>query len=192
MQVGHGDVYELDVRAGGNTYNLTAYHSYSPDTNHANDTLKAVTQTRAHEISSVSTSIGTKVRGLAAVTPQLTLGTADYTEKGFNATCWIDSSGSRIYNQTVAVDSVPGTGRGRCRSRPGTRARWGQTYNVTLFNSFSDPNPGNDTLKVTTQTSNQAKALIAFGDAPADVWSCATAWWPMIPAACSAPLIRST
>jgi hypothetical protein len=105
------------------------------------------------------------------VTPQLTLGSADYTEHTFNATCWIDSSGSRIYNQTVPVDSVLANGTKTVSFPVWNTGPVGQTYNVTLFNSFSDPNHGNDTLHVTTQTSNQAKALIAFGDAVANSWA---------------------
>jgi subtilisin family serine protease len=156
----------------GRTYNLTAYHSFSPDTNRSNDTLKAVTQTRVHEVSTVSTSIGPKVRGLYAVTPQLTLGNpGDYTEHSFNATCWIDSSGSRIYNQTVPVDSVISGGSKTVSFPVWNTGPVGATYNVTLFNSFADQNHGNDTLHVATQTSNQAKALIAFGDLQATSWA---------------------
>jgi subtilisin family serine protease len=154
-----------------NTYNLTAYHTFSPDTNRENDTLQSTTQTRAHEIRSVSTSIGTKVLSLSAVMPQLTLGSADYTEHTFNATCWIDSSGSRIYNRTVSVDSVPANGTKRVSFPFWNTGPVGVTYNVTLFNSFSDPNHSNDTLKVATQTTNQAKALIAFGDPSAYAWA---------------------
>ena len=156
----------------GNTYNLTAYHSYSPDTNRTNDTLRSTTQTRVHEISSVSTNIGSRVRALSAITPQLTLGNpGDYTERSFNATCWIDSGAVRLYNQTVSVDSVVSGGSKIVSFPAWNTGPVGATYNLTFFNSFSDPNHGNDTLHVATQASNQAKALIAFSDGAANAWA---------------------
>jgi len=44
-------------------------------------------------------------------------------------------------------------------------------YNLTFFHTFSDPIRSNDTLRVATQTSNQSKALIAFGDEPEYSWA---------------------
>jgi hypothetical protein len=146
---------------GGNTYNLTTYHTFSPDTNRLNDTLRAVTQTRVHEISSVSSNIGSRVRALSAVTPQLTLGNpGDYTERTFNATCWIDSGATRIYTQTVAVDSVVANGTKTVSFPVWNTGPVGANYNLTFFNTFSDPIHSNDTLRVATQASNAIRVAI--------------------------------
>ena len=56
-------------------------------------------------------SVGTNLTGYARsstpVAPTLTLAdSGDYTEHNFNAFCWIDSAGTRVYNDSVAVDSV--------------------------------------------------------------------------------------
>jgi hypothetical protein len=152
---------------GGNTYNLMTYHSYSPDTNRSNDTLKAVTQTRVHDVRSISSSIGSRVRASSPVAPMLTLGSADYTERAFNATCWIDSGATRIYTQTVAVDSVVASGTKTVAFPVWNTGPVGATYNLTFFHTFADPIRSNDTLRVATQASNQSKALVAFADYPA-------------------------
>jgi len=47
----------------------------------------------------------------------------------------------------------------------------GANYNLTSFNIFSNPNHGNDTLRVATQAPNQTKALIAFADIRTDGWA---------------------
>jgi hypothetical protein len=156
---------------GGNTYNLTTYHTFSPDTNRLNDTLRAVTQTRVHDVRSISSSIGSRVRALSPVTPMLTLGSADYTERTFNATCWIDSGAVRIYTQTVAVDSVVANGTKTVSFPVWNTGPVGANYNLTFFHTFSDPIHSNDTLRVATQASNQSKALIAFGDLPEYSWA---------------------
>jgi hypothetical protein len=146
---------------GGNTYNLTTYHTYSPDTNRLNDTLRAVTQTRVHDVRSISSSIGSRVRALSPISPQLTLGNpGDYTERTFNATCWIDSGATRIYTQTVPVDSVVANGTKTVSFPVWNTGPVGATYNLTFFNSFSDPNHGNDTLRVATQASNAIRVAI--------------------------------
>jgi hypothetical protein len=145
---------------GGNTYNLMTYHSYSPDTNRSNDTLKAVTQTRVHDVRSISSSIGSRVRALSPVTPQLTLGSADYTERSFNATCWIDSGATRLYTWTVAVDSVVANGTKTVSFPVWNTGPVGANYNLTFFHTFADPIHSNDTLRVATQASNAIRVAI--------------------------------
>ena len=156
---------------GGITYNMTTWHTFSPDTDRTNDTLRSTTQTRIRDIRAISTNIGSRVRAQSPVTPMLTLGSADYTERTFNATCWIDSAGSRIYNQSVPVDSVTANGTKSVFFPVWTTGPVGVTYNSTFFHDFTDPIPSNDTLHVTTQTSNLTMALIAFGDLPVNSWA---------------------
>jgi subtilisin family serine protease len=155
---------------GGITYNMTTWHTFSPDTDRANDTLRSSTQTRVQDIRVISTNIGSRVRARSSVTPWLTLGAADYSVRGFNAICWIDSGATRIYNQTVAVDSVVANGTRTVSFPVWNTGPSGATYDLTFFHDFADPIHSNDTLRVTTQASSQNKALIAFGDLQAISW----------------------
>jgi len=155
---------------GGITYNMTTWHTFSPDTDRTNDTLRSTTQTRAQDIRVISTNIGSRVRARSSVTPWLTLGAADYSVRGFNAICWIDSGATRIYNQSVPVDSVTANGTKSVSFPVWNTGPSGATYNLMFFHDFVDPIHNNDTLWVTTQASSQTKALIAFGDLPAYVW----------------------
>jgi hypothetical protein len=141
---------------GGNVYDLTAWHSFSPDTDRTNDTLRRSTATRNHDVKSASCNITDRVRAGQPMTPRLTLSdTGDYVERGFPATCWVDSAGVRIYDHTVSVDSlVPGS--------PVQVAfpNWAvgpdsAIYSVTFFHGLgTDRNHRNDTLYRTVLASS--------------------------------------
>jgi hypothetical protein len=149
---------------GGNVYQFTVYHSYSPDTSRLNDTLHRTVTVRGHGMSSASMNIGGRVRAEQPVTPTLTLRAADYTEHSVTCYCWIDSAGTRIYDQNVLVDSVPANG-----TATGAFPVWnvgpvGATYDITMFNTFDDPNHADDTLHRTAEATDQMRVLIAYAD----------------------------
>jgi hypothetical protein len=141
---------------GGNVYDLTAWHSYSPDTDRTNDTLRLSTATRNHDVKSANCNITDRVRAGQPMMPRLTLSdTGDYVERSFPATCWVDSAGVRIYDHTVSVDSVV----------PGSPLQvpfpiWNvgpdsTIYSVTFFHGLgNDRNHRNDTLYRTVMASS--------------------------------------
>jgi len=141
---------------GGNIYQLTTWHCFEPDTNRFNDTLHRTIRTRTHDVTALAANFGRRVRTGQPFTPRLTLtSTGDYTERAFSATCWIDSAGSRVYDQTVPVDSVaPGTPASVAFPAwtPGPES---SVYAVTLFHSLAgDQVRSNDTLHRSVVSSN--------------------------------------
>jgi type 1 glutamine amidotransferase len=110
------------------------------------------TTTRGHDVATSSMNVGSRLRALQAFTPRITLANpGDYTETGFNAYCRIDSAGTAIYDEMVAVDSVPAMGS---RSLPFPDWNVGPEsteYTVTMWhNCGPDQNRNNDTLSRTT------------------------------------------
>ncbi|MEO0078161.1 MAG: S8 family peptidase, partial [candidate division WOR-3 bacterium] len=155
-----------NVGPGSQTYELTFWHFYSPDTNRRNDTLRRSTTTRGHDVSVAGANIGTRVRANTAVTPRITLRSTDYTERGFMAYCRIDSAGTRVYWDSVAVDSVPEMGT-RSLAFPSS---WqvgdsGTSYLVTMFhNCPPDENRRNDTMRIMTTAVEQIRVLWIYSD----------------------------
>ena len=141
---------------GGNTYELTAWHGFTPDTNRYNDTIHRTIRTRTHDVTALAANFGRRVRTGQPFTPRLTLSsTGDYTEHAFSATCWIDSAGIRVYDQTVPVDSAaPGTPVWVAFPAwtPGPEST---VYAVTLFHNLAaDQVRSNDTLHRSVVSSN--------------------------------------
>jgi len=145
-------------------YDVTLFHMLSADQRHVNDTLHSTVATRGHDIASVSMNIGGRVRAEQPYSPMLTVRSADYTETSVTCYCWIDSSGARVYNQSVVIDSVPANS-----TATGTFPLWnvgpvGTHYSVTMFNTFADPNHNDDTLHGATEATDQMRVLIAYAD----------------------------
>jgi len=144
-----------NVGPGSQTYDLTFWHFYSPDTNRRNDTLRKTTTTRGHDLSMLSMNVGTRVRALTPFTPTGFIDNlGDYTEAGFSAYCKIESAGTEIYSETVTVDSVP-----IGATRPVAFPTWNvgpesTYYTLTMWhNCGPDQNRRNDTLARTTMSS---------------------------------------
>jgi hypothetical protein len=149
---------------GGNVYQVTAWHSYFSDTNRMNDTVHRTVTVRGHGMASVGMSIGGRVRAGAAVTPRLVIRSADYTEYNVKCKCWIDSAGTRVYDDSAFVDSVPAGMTGTAQFPAWNVGPVGAVYDVTMFNMFPDPNPADDTLHRTTQATDQMRVLVAYAD----------------------------
>jgi hypothetical protein len=149
---------------GGNMYRLTAWHGFSPDTNRMNDTARRSVTVRGHGMASVSMSIGGRVRANQPVTPRLVIRSADYTEYNVKCKCWVDSAGTRIYNDSAVVESVPAGMTATASFPDWTVGPAGASYDVTMFNLFPDPNYGDDTLRCTTEATDQMRVLIAYAD----------------------------
>ncbi len=144
-----------NVGPGSQTYDLTFWHFYSPDTNRRNDTLRTTTTTRGHDLSMTGMNVGSRVRAMSPFIPSAFIDNlGDYVESGFNATCKIESAGVEIYSQTVVVDSVPVRG-----SRTVPFPAWNvgpdsASYEVTMYHDCGpDQNRRNDTLSRTTMAS---------------------------------------
>ncbi|MBM3323976.1 T9SS type A sorting domain-containing protein, partial [candidate division WOR-3 bacterium] len=150
---------------GGNVYRLAAWHSHLTDTNRMNDTVHRTVTVRGHGIASVSMSIGSRVRASSAVTPRLTIRSADYTEYDVKCICWIDSAGTRIYADSAFVDSVPAGATGTAVFPNWNVGPTGARYDVTMFNTFPDQNRSDDTLYASTEATDQMRVLLAFADA---------------------------
>jgi hypothetical protein len=137
-------------------YDVTVWHTHLPDTNHANDSARRTVMTKNHDMKAAGCNLSGRVRSGQPFTPRFTVrDTGDYVERGFPATCWIDSAGTHIYNQTVTVDSVvPGM------SAQATFPDWtpgpdSAIYDVTMFHSLAaDQNRSNDTIHKTVMSSN--------------------------------------
>ena len=149
---------------GGLVYEITAWHSYTPDTSIRNDTLHRTVTVRSHGIGSVGMNIGGRVRAEQPFTPALTIRAADYTEQDVVCYCWIDSAGTRIYNQNVMVDSVPENGTAIATFPAWPVGPTGAQYEVTMFNTFADPDNADDTLHRSTEATDQMRVLIASAD----------------------------
>ncbi len=144
-----------NVGPGSQTYDLTFWHFYSPDTNRRNDTLRQSTTTRGHDLSMQSMNVGSRVRALTPFTPTgFIYNLGDYTEAGFSAFCKIESAGVQVYSQTVVVDSVP-IGATRPVAFPAWNVGPESThYTLTMWhNCGPDQNRLNDTLVRTTMSS---------------------------------------
>ena len=149
---------------GGLVYEITAWHSYTPDTSIRNDTLHSTVTVRSHSVSSAGMNIGGRVRAQQPYAPALTIRAADYTEHNVTCYCWIDSSGTRIYNENVMVDSVPAFGTALATFPTWLIGPTGTQYDVTMFNTFADPDQADDTLLRTTEATDQLLVLIACAD----------------------------
>jgi hypothetical protein len=144
-----------NVGPGRQTYSLTFWHAMTPDTNRKNDTIRKTTVTRGHDLAMNSMNVGSRVRANQAFTPVGSIRNAgDYAEAAFNATCKVESAGTEVYSQTVAVDSVPLGG-----TKTVTFPAWNvgpesTAYEVTMFHTCgTDQDRTNDTLSRSTVSS---------------------------------------
>jgi subtilisin family serine protease len=155
-----------NVGPGSQTYDLTFWHTMTPDTNRRNDTIKSSTTTRGHDVAVAGMNVGGRVRANTPFTPRINLASTDYTEMGFKAWCIVDSSGTTVYEDSTTIDSVPAGGS---RSFPFPGA-WnvgpvGASYTATMFhNCGPDQNRANDTLVVATTASDQVRILMCYSD----------------------------
>ena len=155
-----------DVGPGSQTYNLTFWHEYSPDTNRTNDTVRKTTVTRGHDVAVAGMNIGGRVRADEAIVPRITLHSTDYTEHAFMAWCQVESLGTVVYYDSVDVDSVPALGT-RSFVFPSS---WnvgpvGAQYDVAMWhNCPTDENHANDTLDVTATATDQIRILMCYSD----------------------------
>jgi hypothetical protein len=145
-------------------YDVTVYHNLVGDEVHRNDTLHSTVATRGHGISSVSMNISGRVRGGVPFTPGLTIQSADYTEHNVTCKCWIDSAGTRIYDQTAVIDSVIAGANALASFPTWNVGPAGTQYSVTMFNTFPDANQSDDTLRRTTEAVDQLRVLVAYAD----------------------------
>ncbi|MEO0081726.1 MAG: S8 family serine peptidase [candidate division WOR-3 bacterium] len=151
---------------GSQTYQFTFWHAHVPDTNRANDTIRTQTTTRGHDIIAAGMSVGRKTKALLPIRPAVTLSSTDYTERGFRAYCRVDSAGTAVYRDSLAVDSVA-AGESRSFTFPNY---WnvgpvGVSYDVVMWhNCWSDENRRNDTLLVRTETYRPSRILILYAD----------------------------
>jgi hypothetical protein len=111
-------------------------------------------------------NVGGRVRANTPFTPRINLASADYTESDFEAWCVVDSSGTVVYEDSTAIDSVP-AGGSRSFAFP---SAWnvgpvGAEYAVTMYhNCGPDQNRTNDTLTVNTTASDQSRILMCYAD----------------------------
>ena len=147
---------DWNVGPGSQTYDLTFWHEYLPDTNHHNDTCRKMTVTRGHDLAMNGMNVGSHVRANQAFTPiGFIHDVGDYVETGFEVTCIVESSGTQVYAESVEVDSVAIGG-----SASATFPAWNvgpesTTYVVTMFlNCDTDQNPANDTISRSTIASS--------------------------------------
>jgi subtilisin family serine protease/type 1 glutamine amidotransferase len=159
-----------NVGPGSQTYDLTFWHTMTPDTNRRNDTIKKSTTTRGHDVAMNGMNVGSRVRANQAFTPiGFVRNVGDYTEASFQTTCKVESAGTQIYLETVAVDSVP---LGGTKSVPFPVWNVGPdsvTYVVTMFHDCGpDQNRANDTLsRATMSSSNVMKVAIEIASGSA-------------------------
>ncbi|MFO7639613.1 MAG: S8 family serine peptidase, partial [bacterium] len=155
-----------NVGPGSQSYELTFWHALANDTNRRNDTIAVSTTTRGHDVITAGISIAGRVRAGQAVTPRISLRSTDYTERNFTAWCLVDSAGTTVYRDSVAVDSVPEQGT-RSFAFP---SDWpvgpeGATYSVTAWhNCAADENRLNDTLRAATEAVEQINILWLYSD----------------------------
>jgi len=96
-----------NVGPGGNTYALTFWHSYVPDTVPGNDTARMTTMTLGHDIALTGMNVDSLVRANRPFNPIGHLANVGgYAENGFMAFCRIESSAVTIYAESVVVDTV--------------------------------------------------------------------------------------
>jgi len=77
-------------------------------------------------------------------------------ERGIPVTCWIDSAGTRVYNQTTAYPGplAPGASDSIAMPVPWSSGPAGNVYDVTFFTALpGDLNPLNDTARQQTHIS---------------------------------------
>ncbi|MCX6843757.1 MAG: T9SS type A sorting domain-containing protein [candidate division WOR-3 bacterium] len=156
----------VDVGPGSQAHNLTYWHAMTPDTNRHNDAVEASTTTRGHDISVAGMNVGGRVRANTPLTLRINLASTDYTETGFEAWCVIDSSGTVVYEDSTAIDSVPAGGsRSFPFPNPWNVGPVGAAYTVTMYhNCGSDQNRANDTLTVNATASDRSKILMCYAD----------------------------
>jgi hypothetical protein len=106
------------------------------------------------------------VRALTPVYPRINLSSSDYTERNFMAHCRVESAGTRIYRDSVLVDSVPESSmRSFVFATPWNVGPAGQSYNVRMWHScLPDQNRTNDTVHVNTTASDQIRVLWLYAD----------------------------
>jgi hypothetical protein len=155
-----------NVGPGSQTYTLTFWHGLANDTNRRNDTIITATTTRGHDVRAAGMNLSGRVRANQSVTPRITLTSTDYTERSFMAWCTIDSAGTPLYSDSVAVDSVPEQGM-RTFAFPHVFdvGPAGATYDVMMWhNCPTDENRLNDTIAGTAEAADQINILWLYSD----------------------------
>ncbi|MFO7676284.1 MAG: S8 family serine peptidase, partial [bacterium] len=155
-----------NVGPGSQAYELTFWHTLANDTNRRNDTIRAVTVTRGHDVAAAGMNIGGRVRAGQAMTPRITLTSTDYTERDFRAWCTIDSAGSSLYRDSIPIDSVPEQGsRTFAFGRDWHVGPVGAAYSVRMWhNCPTDENRRNDTITGTAEAVDQIRVLWLYSD----------------------------
>jgi len=111
----------------------------------------------AHDVSLGQIMAPPAAMNPGTVTPKAlirNLGTSP--EQGIPVTCWIDSSGTRVYNQTATYPGplAPGGADSIAMPTPWNTGGAGNSYNVTFFTALSgDEVPANDTARQVTRIS---------------------------------------
>jgi hypothetical protein len=155
-----------NVGPGSQTYDLTFWHSHSPDTNHRNDTVTTSTLTRGHDVVLAGMNVGNRIRAGESFTLRATLRSTDYTERGFMAWAEVESAGTTVFEDSVAVDSVPEMGTRMFAFPHGWQVGpVGAQYSVRMWhNCPTDENRLNDTLVVSTEATDQIRVLWLYSD----------------------------
>jgi hypothetical protein len=110
-----------------------------------------------HDVSLAQIKAPPAAMNPGSVTPKAlirNLGTSP--EQGIPVTCWIDSAGTRVYNQTATYPGplAPGAQDSIAMPTPWNSGPAGNAYNVTFFTALpGDEVPRNDTARQVTRIS---------------------------------------
>jgi subtilisin family serine protease len=156
---------------GGNTYTVTFWHSYVPDTVPVNDTARITTLTLGHDIALAGMNIDSVVRANRPFTPIAHLqNVGGYEEEeGFMAYCRIDSGAVTIYSESAAVDTVALGGTVDVGFPVWNVGDDSAHYTVRMYHNLpSDQHRANDTLVQRTAASMGAiRVAIEIADSSA-------------------------
>ncbi len=152
---------------GGNTYLLTFWHSYVPDTVPANDTARITILTRGHDIALAGMNVDSVTRANRPFTPIAHLqNVGGYNEANFMVFCRVDSGAATIYSESAAVESV-GLGAIVDVNFPTWNVGGDSVhYRVKMFHNLaSDQHRANDTLvKNTVSSAGTIRVAIEIAD----------------------------
>jgi hypothetical protein len=95
------------VGPGERSYDLTFWHTYSPDTVRRNDTARLTAHTLGHDVALAGMNIDSLVRANRPLSPiAYVKNVGGYVETSFKAFCRIDSGATMIYSESISVDTV--------------------------------------------------------------------------------------
>ena len=119
-----------------------------------------------HDVRLTGTSLSDRERPDQTLTINLTLSSRDFTERDFQAFCLIDSAGTTVYSDSIAIDSIAERGV-RTFSFP---SAWdigpeNATYHARLWHNFeSDEVRSNDTVAMIIVAREQLRILLLYSD----------------------------